>query len=270
MKLSSILVALDSSGSFAVLKAAVELAYRTEAELNAIFVEDAEWFEASRLSFTQQVSGYTGALIPFTERHLIEQSRALGTMLQNTINELGNLMQIRYSYQSVRGVINSELMKAAMGRDLVMIGRKSRSPGRSDLGSTARFLAENSPAPLLVWNNGSEWPRQFIGICTTPAQSQPVVSWTVGLGDTLKREVRLFWPDQIELFGLRISRFTEDAERSQEDRLGKVKEISELHPDLSPDLLRQYRQTLFIIRRNALRQKPGEILHHLPNSVLLL
>lgn len=263
-KLSSILVALDSSGSVAGLKAAAELAYKTGAELKALYVEDAEWFEASRFSFIHQISGYTGEVVPFDEKQIADQSRALATRLKNIFINFGELMKIRYSYQSVRGIINSELLKAASDVDLLVIRRNVRTvEHRNKLSSTACNLAEQCSIPVLIWNNGPAWPNEFIGICMTSDPSSEVISWTTNLGDILKRKTRLYWNEKFE--------GNEEWINALDSTLvATVKKISEAQPALTPEILRYYRNALFVIRRKDWGNELVGFLQKFPNSVLLL
>ncbi|MFH5832669.1 universal stress protein [Halalkalibaculum sp. DA384] len=267
MNLTKILIALDSStGTTTLMKIAAELAHKADAELLALYVEDIEWFEASKHSFTQQISSYTGEIIPFSEQHITIQSKALKRLLQTTLTDIGRLMNIRYSYHEVRGVVNKEQLDAAARVDLVVV-RRAEHPVRHPykLSRSARELAEQSPVPVLVWNAGSNWPQSFIGICSTPDRSSPVIDWTVSLADIMNRRAYLFWPAELDL-NLDDMKSNTPLSVSFET----VKKISERHHDLSPEELKYYRNELLIISRDNLTQNPGEYLEALTNSVLLL
>ena len=198
MHLSSILIAIDSvAGSRPVIQAASELAHRAGAELTAVFIEEDDWFKASRFSFSLQVSGYTGELLPFDEALISEQTKAHSALLRQMILKTGQGMDIKCSYLSSRGSVIHELMSSAAGRDLIFIGRNRMPDGsRVKVGRTARFMAENCDVPVMVWNGRPQWPMIITGIVQGPGTNQKVVNWTTGLGRLLKRKTELVRSDE--------------------------------------------------------------------------
>ncbi|SMO60612.1 universal stress protein [Fodinibius sediminis] len=272
MRLSSILVALDPSGSTAGFKAAAELARRSSAKLQALYIEDQEWFEACQLNFTQQTSSYTGELIPLTEQHIREQSEALKARLQHVFTQYSESLKIHYSYQSVRGTINNEIMKAASQVDLVVIGRNAQPFGRrASVGSTAHFLARNSPAPVLVWNNGASWPHNVIGICTTPEESAEVIRWTFGLSRLLQRDMHLFWPYPFHIpEGWPFLKTEPGAPEAPELSGSSIRDKSEVHRHMDVEFLRSHRNAIYLVQRQESQPNISSLLEELPNSILLL
>lgn len=273
MNIASILIALDSSsGAGSVLKAAAELALKVDAELQAIYIEDVEWFQASRHIFTQQISSYTGEVIPFSEQNITEQSRALNKLLQTMFSDMGRLMNLRYSYRSVKGVVTSELMEAASRVDLVFIGRSGRPFGpKNKVGSTARELVESSAVPVIVWNAWNRWPNYFIGICTTPEQSGKVIDWTINMARLLDRKARLFWPaEAVSTLESWEKNWKEEGDDAFTIPIETVRAVSEVHREITPRVLHHYRNELLIISRDNLTQNTGELLESLTNTVLLI
>jgi hypothetical protein len=242
MHLSSIMLAIDSvAGSRPVMQSAAELAYKAGAELTAVFIEEDEWFKASRVSFSLQVSSYTGELLPFDEEVLSEQSKAHSKLLEQMILRTGQSMNIRCSYRSSRGSVIDELMSLAAGRELIIIGRNRVPDGRSQkIGRTARFMAEICDIPVLVWNGRSQWPLNVTGIVQGPGANQNVVSWTSGLGRLLKRKTELVRADEPK-------------------------------PGYTPQKLAEDRNRLIVIERTRDENGiSGAALEQFPNSVLLL
>jgi len=195
MQLSAIVIAIDSiSGSRPVVEAAAELANRTGAELTAIFIEDSDWFKASRLSFSYQISSFSGEMIPFDEIHMLEQVKAHSSLLERMVVNYSSKMNIKYKYYCARGSVISELMGATKGKDLIIIGRNRQPDGsRAKIGRTARFLAENCTIPVLIWNSRSDWPGRFTGIVKTSGsgEKQKVMEWTSGMARFLKRKAEI-------------------------------------------------------------------------------
>jgi nucleotide-binding universal stress UspA family protein len=191
MKLTSILIAIDSvPGSLTVVQAASELALRSGAELRALFIEEEDWYKASRVSFSYQVSSVTGTITPLDEALMTKQSRAHSSLLERMIVNHSRQMNIQCTYQAVRGPVIRELMEAATGHDLIVIGRNRVPDGsRTKLGGKARFLVENCPTPVLVWNGPPHWPAIITGLVTSAEEKEEneVKTWTNSLGETLGR-----------------------------------------------------------------------------------
>lgn len=271
MNLSTILVAIRHTGSAPLLRAAADLASRAKAELKALYIEDAEWFEASRFSFSRQVTGFTGAVLPFTEKNITEQARALGTRLKKMFTEMGEVMQIKYTYESVRGTIDSELIKAASGVDLVIIEKYGKAFGSSImLGTAVRYLIENGSVPALIWGSGTDWPQELIGICSTPEQSRRVVDWTIGLGDMLGRSSRLFWTAEEDISAEEWSGRLENIWSGDKNMSAKIKQISEGNSFANSESLQHYRNAVYLIQRDLLKVKGTEYVEKMPNTFLLL
>jgi hypothetical protein len=272
MKLSSILVAINSlTGSRFVLNASVHLAHIKNAELKAVFIEESDWFEVSKFSFTQQISSYRGEVIPFTETNVTEQSRALGSLLQRMISTMSEKVKIKYSYKSFRGIVHYKLLELAMESDLVVIGR-TRIPDRNiyKVGKTALYLAENSTVPLLIWNSGPAWPGSVTGLCTDPDDSLEVIDWVSMLARLLEQELKLYWPKRYK---------SDDEWDNLLNQLNKmypeltihIKNISEARPVLNPETDRIQTDQLLVFKRSYFQdQKMAEVLKLIPNSVLIL
>ena len=250
MQLSSIVIAIDTiSGSQPVVQAAAELAYSSGAELTAIFIEDDDWFKASRLSFSYQISSFSGEMIPFDEMKMMEQAKAHSSLLERMVVKYSSKMNIKYKYHSARGSVIRELMGATEGKDLIIIGRNRQPDGsRAKIGRTARLLAENCTIPVLIWNSRSDWPERITGIVKTSGsgEKQKVMEWTSGLARFLKRKAELI----------------------------PTEKSDDLHQDLdgiNPEKLGRDKKRLLIMERICDKKGLSDVdLTGFPNSVLLL
>lgn len=264
MNVKKILVALDSStGAVSLVKIAAELAQKMDAELQVLYLEDVEW---TQYSFSEQISSYTGELMPFSEQHIAIQSKAFRRLIQSTFTNIGRLMKIRYSYDSVRGGVKREFLEAASKVDLVLVNR-SGHPIRQQykLGHSAQELAKKSPVPVLIWNSGEHWPRIFIGICSIPDKSQKVIEWTTYLAEKFGFPARLFWHTGVDLA-------LEELKKSLPPSISfeRVKSISESHEVLTPEEMRYLKRSLLVISRQDIEQHQQEYLGSILSSVLLV
>lgn len=237
MHLSSILIAVDSvAGSRSVMQIASELAYRSDAELNAVFVEEDEWYKASSVSFTLQVSSYTGEVLPFDEAELSEQTKAHSKLLEHMLVSTGQNMNIRCSYHTARGSVIQELMLASESKDMIIIGRNRMPDGRSvKIGRTARLMVENCEKPVLLWNGKPQWPLIVSGIVQGRDSKNYVDEWTTGMGRILNRKTELIHSDETS------EDFTPQKLAEDKNRLIIIKRtrddkgISSVVPDMFPN-----------------------------------
>lgn len=152
-----ILVALDaSSHSLAALEAAAELAADLKAELLGLFVEDINLVRLAELSFARAIH-YPSA----TERQLdspgVERElRVQAAQARQSLAAVAERVRVRWSFQTVRGRVVSELLTAAREADLLTLGKASRPlGGRVRLGSTARAVAAGAPRSVLLLQRGA-------------------------------------------------------------------------------------------------------------------
>ncbi len=196
MKIESILVGVDSvTGSVPVIRAAIELSRKSGASLHALFIEEDEWYAASKFSFSSRVSSLTGEILSFSETDIEGEIKAHRALLRNLVENHSTEYQVEYHFESVRGLTQRSLLKMADSFGLFVIGR-NRHPDRgiSKLGSNARFFIQHSEVPLLVWNNGAEWPPVLTAFCQEPRESINLIRWALGLSRLLEKEPEFIWP----------------------------------------------------------------------------
>ena len=149
-----ILVAVDASPhSLAALRAAVELAERFDAELTGVFVEDINLLKLAELPFARQVRLYS-SVQPLDTRHLEQELHALERQARDALAQSARRANLRTSFLVRRGVVSTELLKAALEADLVILGKAGWSR-RTRMGSTTRILVAQSPSSTLILQHGS-------------------------------------------------------------------------------------------------------------------
>jgi nucleotide-binding universal stress UspA family protein len=227
-----ILIALDASpASQAALELAAELAVRHEAELVGIYVEDVNLLRSAGISFTEEVGEFS-AISRNVDSHQVEQElKAHARRIESMLSAIAARTNLRWTFRSVRGLISGELLAAAEGSDLIILGKKGWSEGKQ-FGSTARELATLSPVqslilqhrvrpetPVLVIYDGSEGSHKALSaasrVCSpgstltvlVPADDEGTAKEIYsGLADWIEAQdfqVRFRWIDDLE--GKRIS-----------------------------------------------------------------
>jgi len=151
-----ILVALDTSRhSLAALEAAASLAKSLEAELQGIFVEDIKWFNLGQISLSYEISDLTGTIKRLDDEEIERQVRAQSARLQKLMDTIGKRGNLKYTFRSVRGGVEKELLTATESADLITIGRVGWSHKKlSELGRTAKIIIEETDKPVLILQHG--------------------------------------------------------------------------------------------------------------------
>jgi nucleotide-binding universal stress UspA family protein len=180
LALRKILVALDASkSSFAALDAAVELAASTEAELQGVFVEDAELLRAAESPFARELVYPYTRMAPLNRSTLERNLRSQAEAARSALAGAAQKARVPWSFRSVRGQVTPELLAAAEAAeaDLIAIGRMGWKLGPL-LGSTARDLT-GCPVPILLLSEKG-----------MPASRHPVVYFDEASPDDTRRALQ--------------------------------------------------------------------------------
>lgn len=152
LTIQRILVALDTSQhSLAALEAAVELAANLEAELQGIFVEDVNLLRLAGLPVAREVSYPFAAAAQLNRARMERQLRAQAAQARQALAATCERRQVKWSFRVVRGEVTPEVLAAALGADLLSLGKASRPlTRRVRMGSTARAAAAQAPHSVLL------------------------------------------------------------------------------------------------------------------------
>jgi nucleotide-binding universal stress UspA family protein len=162
-----ILVALDASPhSLAALEAATRLATLFGAELLGVYVEDINLLRASELPFARETTLRSGARRRLRTEEVERQLRRQGQLARTAFTESADRARVQWSFHISRGAVVSELITAASGMDLVILGKSGWSPiERRRLGSTARALLSEAPRAALVLEHGTHLRPPLAVVC---------------------------------------------------------------------------------------------------------
>ena len=152
-----IMVALDSSPhANSALEAAVALAQQLHAELEGIFVQDADLTKLAALPVGREIQFLTGEGRKFTTEELDAQNSEQELCAKRAMAAAAGRARVSHAFRVVRGRVNAEVINAAAGADLLIVGIGSTSPGgRTRLGGTARAMAEQAPLSVLISKPGA-------------------------------------------------------------------------------------------------------------------
>ncbi len=161
-----ILVALDTSPRrLAALEAASEWAAVLEAELIALFVEDAELLRLANLPCARELL-YAGQSEKAVDGRAMERAlKAEAEQIRHSLQRIAGRRHIRWSFRVVRGQVSTEVLAAAEEADLIVMGQAGRRPGpRTRVGSTARAVVTHGSRTVAFMQPGSRLAKPVVVI----------------------------------------------------------------------------------------------------------
>jgi nucleotide-binding universal stress UspA family protein len=145
------LVALDASPhSRAALDLAVRLAADLEADLEGLFVKDANLLRAAQLPFAEEVRTHSVSPKSLSDRRVRRQLRRQAERAEAALQDATEQAQVSYNFRVVEGRVTQQLLRAAEDTDLVALGKTSTRSSRRRLGTTSQALLAESSTPVLV------------------------------------------------------------------------------------------------------------------------
>jgi Universal stress protein family len=150
-RVTRILVPLDASpASVAAAAAAAAMAARLSAELEGLFVEDADLLALASFPFAGEVVTFTATLRGLGAGDLERQLRFQAERARRALERHATHFQVRWTFRVVRGRVKAEVLAAAEGAVLVSLGRSAGWTGRRRLGSVARALLAHGSGRVLL------------------------------------------------------------------------------------------------------------------------
>ncbi len=159
-----VLVALDTSPhSLAALEAASDWAAALQAELIALFVEDTELLRLGSLPCARELL-YAGETDTAVDGQAMERAlKAEAEQIRRSLQRIAGRRQLNWSLRVVRGHVAKEVLAAAEGADLIVMGQTGRRPGpRTRVGSTARAVVSRTSRTVAFLQPGSRLARPVV------------------------------------------------------------------------------------------------------------
>ncbi len=174
-----ILVGIDaSSASLDALAAAASLAARLGSELAGLFVEDEDLLRFAALPFGDIIRS------PGGERERLDRAsaeaalRAIASHAREALERTASYHRVTCSFRVTRGQVVREVLAAAEGADLVVLGAAGHGrPARGAVGETARAAAARARASVLLLARGSRLGGGVVAVDDgTPAGNRAVAA----------------------------------------------------------------------------------------------
>jgi nucleotide-binding universal stress UspA family protein len=168
------------------LEAAANLASTLQSELLGLFVEDLDLLHLAQLPFAQEVSLPAARMQRLSFESMQRQFMARAASARHELEEAAEKNRLRYKFRVVRGLVDSEVLQAALDVDLLALGWMGHSmiaSRRRRIGSTARSAISRARSsvllvrpgmdlklPVVALYDGSEAGLRAVAIAATLAQ----------------------------------------------------------------------------------------------------
>jgi nucleotide-binding universal stress UspA family protein len=147
-----ILVALDATeDSLDSLDIAAGLAAKLRAEIEGLFIEDINLLRMAGLPCTRVVSVAAPGGVTLTAASMERELQRQARYAREALAQSAERMRVRWTFRTVRGVVAQEVIAAAAGVDLVVVGKVDRTyPQRLRFSPTARIVSTTAPSAVLL------------------------------------------------------------------------------------------------------------------------
>jgi nucleotide-binding universal stress UspA family protein len=174
-----ILVGMDASAaSLDALAAAGALAARLGSELAGLFVEDEDLLRLAALPFGDFVRAPGGGRERIDRASAEAALRALASHAREALERTASSHRVACSFRVARGRVVREVLAAAEGADLVVLGAAGHGrPGRGAVGQTARAAAARARTPVLLLARGARLGGGVVAVDDgTPAAARALAA----------------------------------------------------------------------------------------------
>ncbi|MDH3664325.1 MAG: hypothetical protein OEU92_30660 [Alphaproteobacteria bacterium] len=140
-----------STTSRLAIETVVDLAFRLRAELNAMFIEDADLLNLADYPFHREI-GLHGRVATAPERQAIENElRAFARQAERHLAETATRQRVRWSFITSHGRIEDQIKTIGSTVDLLIVESSSRPIGRvMQLETSARTVAKLAGGSVLM------------------------------------------------------------------------------------------------------------------------
>lgn len=152
-KIRRIQVVLDASVQDNItIQAAVHLAAMLRAELQGLFIQDSALMRFADLPIAKEVISYSASERSMDRARLEKDLESQAKRINREIAQLAGQQKVRWSFVTVRGYNESEVLDATERADLLIVHRKTGCTlvSHDQLGSTALMMATKSKRTVLI------------------------------------------------------------------------------------------------------------------------
>lgn len=183
-----IVVAVDPSAhGRTALRVATSLGARLHAEVEGLFVEDIDLVNLADLAIGREVDLISGHVRTLDRAVIDRDLQTEGASLRRAFEAAARETSLRRSFRVVRGRVTTEVVAAAAGADLLILGVASRSIGRRRRpGSTAIAAAEGAPGSVLLIRPGATLAGRVLVPYDGSAGAEAALGAAISLSESTK------------------------------------------------------------------------------------
>lgn len=240
-----ILVGLDASRlSSEVQKAAAKIASFLKAELDGLFVEDINLIHLAQLPFTEEIRALTSQPAPLDAEDIQKRLKTQATLLRYELEQIAADSNLEWTFNVVRGLVTQELLRAAQGADLLILGRFSRQRSyQKRIGSTALTAVRQAAGPVLILTPEIDFFRPVLLLYDGSAAADRALQLSLALAQA-SRQIQIILKTSSEVEAGRCKNNIADSLSGtpvfvtyQPPILGNGRELLEIIHDIRPGII---------------------------------
>jgi nucleotide-binding universal stress UspA family protein len=246
-----IVVALDASPrSLTALRATAQLAAQLQAELQALFVEDADLLRLCDLPFCQEVSLYATTTRRLDGRVVERQWRARAQSLQAETARVAEAMQVPWSFRVTRGSLAEELLAAAADAHFLSLGFE-QALGTPVI-SAAESVARRTSRPMLVLGQSGRFELPLALLFTGSERSERALQLALRLAQRMRQGLTIYFQAGDQPDAVTMARLTQALHGTGiEATLVRITDLIRL-----PGIIRQTRTGTLILPADEIELLP--------------
>lgn len=152
-KIRRILVALDCSGQDKdALLVAARLAAMLRAELKGLFIQDPDLMRFADLPIATEVVSHSAIERAVDRTRLERDLEAQANRISQELAQLAEQLKVRWSFETIKGMLENELFAVASRADLLIVHRKTGRMlvAHDQLGTTALAIATKARRTVMI------------------------------------------------------------------------------------------------------------------------
>ena len=189
-----ILVAVDATPtSSVVLEMAALLAREFDAELDGVFVEDINLLHLAGLPFARELTWSTAMELHLDYARMERALRGHAAHARQAVVNVTTQLKLHASLRIVRGQVARELLRAAQGVDLVILG-KGGGTREANIGAIARQVAQKSDCSVLLVVKDGRSSKSVMAVFAGDASSLRLLNAAARLARAVHKTLLILIP----------------------------------------------------------------------------
>ena len=153
-----------------------------------MFVEDINLIRLAKLPFTEEIRILANKPAPLNAEDVQRRLKTQATLLRYELEQIATNHELEWRFDVVRGLVTQELLRAAKGADLLILGRSSQQKGlHKRIGSTALTAVHQADSPVLIVTPDINFYHPILLLYDGSAAAEHALHLSISLAQTSRQ-----------------------------------------------------------------------------------